>query len=54
MSRKEEDRGGDLCCSFCGKHQSEVKKLIASFGVEKLSAIDSDLYGELLAKAEAL
>ena len=34
--------------------QDEVKKLIASFGVEKLSAIDSDLYGELLAKAEAL
>ena len=34
--------------------QAEVKKLIASFGVEKLSAIDSDLYGELLAKAEAL
>ncbi len=29
MSRKDEDRGGDLCCSFCGKHQSEVKKLIA-------------------------
>jgi ATP-dependent Clp protease ATP-binding subunit ClpX len=29
MSRKEDDRGVDLCCSFCGKHQSEVKKLIA-------------------------
>ncbi|TVQ80268.1 MAG: ATP-dependent Clp protease ATP-binding subunit ClpX [Bradymonadales bacterium] len=29
MSRKEDDRNVDLCCSFCGKHQSEVKKLIA-------------------------
>lgn len=29
MSRKDEDRNVDLCCSFCGKHQSEVKKLIA-------------------------
>jgi len=29
MSRKEDDRTVDLCCSFCGKHQSEVKKLIA-------------------------
>lgn len=29
MSRKEDDRSVDLCCSFCGKHQSEVKKLIA-------------------------
>jgi len=29
MSRKDDDRNVDLCCSFCGKHQSEVKKLIA-------------------------
>jgi len=29
MSRKEDDQNVDLCCSFCGKHQSEVKKLIA-------------------------
>jgi len=29
MARKREDRGGDLRCSFCGKSQDEVKKLIA-------------------------
>lgn len=29
MSRKDDERNVDLCCSFCGKHQSEVKKLIA-------------------------
>ena len=29
MSKKDDERGMDLCCSFCGKHQSEVKKLIA-------------------------
>lgn len=29
MAKKREDRGGDLRCSFCGKSQDEVKKLIA-------------------------
>ncbi len=29
MARKRDDRGGDLRCSFCGKSQDEVKKLIA-------------------------
>lgn len=29
MARKREDRGGELRCSFCGKSQDEVKKLIA-------------------------
>ncbi len=29
MSRKREDRNGELRCSFCGKSQDEVKKLIA-------------------------
>ncbi len=29
MTRKKDDRGGDLVCSFCGKSQDEVKKLIA-------------------------
>ena len=29
MNRKENDRGGDLSCSFCGKGRKEVKKLIA-------------------------
>lgn len=29
MAKKRDDRGGDLRCSFCGKSQDEVKKLIA-------------------------
>jgi ATP-dependent Clp protease ATP-binding subunit ClpX len=29
MARKRDDRGGELRCSFCGKGQDEVKKLIA-------------------------
>ncbi len=29
MARKRDDRGGELRCSFCGKSQDEVKKLIA-------------------------
>jgi ATP-dependent Clp protease ATP-binding subunit ClpX len=29
MARKRDDRSGDLVCSFCGKSQDEVKKLIA-------------------------
>ncbi len=29
MARKRDDRGGELRCSFCGKGQEEVKKLIA-------------------------
>jgi len=29
MAKKREERGGELRCSFCGKSQDEVKKLIA-------------------------
>ena len=29
MARKRDDRGAELRCSFCGKSQDEVKKLIA-------------------------
>jgi len=29
MSKRGSDKGSDLLCSFCGKSQSEVKKLIA-------------------------
>ena len=29
MARKGRDETGDLCCSFCGKSQKEVRKLIA-------------------------
>jgi len=30
--RKTLERGGNLFCSFCGKSQGEVKKLIAGPG----------------------
>lgn len=33
MSKKDKDFGGSLSCSFCGKSQKEVKKLIAGPGV---------------------
>ena len=29
MERRRDDSNGNLCCSFCGKSQKEVKKLIA-------------------------
>ncbi len=29
MAKKRDDKGGELRCSFCGKSQDEVKKLIA-------------------------
>ena len=29
MERRRDDSSGNLCCSFCGKSQKEVKKLIA-------------------------
>ncbi len=29
MSKRGSDKNSDLCCSFCGKSQSDVKKLIA-------------------------
>lgn len=33
MTTKEKNNYGTLCCSFCGKSQKEVKKLIAGPGV---------------------
>lgn len=33
MSKKDSTYNGTLCCSFCGKSQKEVKKLIAGPGV---------------------
>ena len=29
MAKHGDDRGGNLVCSFCGKSQDEVRKLIA-------------------------
>ena len=33
MSKRGADKSADLLCSFCGKSQAEVKKLIAGPGV---------------------
>ena len=33
MSDKDDKNGEVLCCSFCGKSQNEVKKLVAGRGV---------------------
>ena len=33
MSKRGTDKSADLLCSFCGKSQGEVKKLIAGPGV---------------------
>ena len=33
MTKHGIDKSADLLCSFCGKSQGEVKKLIASYGV---------------------
>ena len=29
VERRRDESNGNLCCSFCGKSQKEVKKLIA-------------------------
>ena len=34
MSNNDETRERNVCCSFCGKSQSEVKKLVAGRGVD--------------------
>src|SRR3974377_71630 len=48
--------GGDLLkCSFCGKSQKQVKKLIAGRGVyiwERWSALGKEIIGEELADAD--
>lgn len=46
-------RGKLAALSQSGK-QAEVKELISSFGVKKLTAIPEEKYAELLEKAEAL
>ena len=33
MANNEENKGREICCSFCGKPQSEVRRLIAGPGV---------------------
>ncbi len=56
MTRKKDDRGGDLVCSFCGKGQDEVKKLIAGPTVyicDECIELCNDIIAEEFEKEEA-
>ena len=54
--RKEKERMGTLFCSFCGKSQAEVKKLIAGPAVyicDECVALCNDIIAEEVEKEEA-
>jgi ATP-dependent Clp protease ATP-binding subunit ClpX len=56
MSKRGADKGTDLLCSFCGKSQSEVKKLIAGPGVyicDECIELCNDIIAEEYEKEEA-
>jgi ATP-dependent Clp protease ATP-binding subunit ClpX len=56
MTRKKDDRSGDLVCSFCGKSQDEVKKLIAGPTVyicDECIELCNDIIAEEFEKEEA-
>jgi ATP-dependent Clp protease ATP-binding subunit ClpX len=56
MARKRDDRTGDLVCSFCGKSQDEVKKLIAGPTVyicDECIELCNDIIAEEYEKEEA-
>jgi ATP-dependent Clp protease ATP-binding subunit ClpX len=56
MARKRDDRSGDLVCSFCGKSQDEVKKLIAGPTVyicDECIELCNDIIAEEYEKEEA-
>uniref|UniRef100_A0A7C3YZZ1 ATP-dependent Clp protease ATP-binding subunit ClpX n=1 Tax=Desulfobacca acetoxidans TaxID=60893 RepID=A0A7C3YZZ1_9BACT len=56
MSKRGADKGADLLCSFCGKSQSEVKKLIAGPGVyicDECIELCNDIIAEEYEKEEA-
>ncbi len=56
MSKRGPDKGTDLLCSFCGKSQSEVKKLIAGPGVyicDECIELCNDIIAEEYEKEEA-
>jgi len=56
MARKRDDRTGDLACSFCGKSQDEVKKLIAGPTVyicDECIELCNDIIAEEYEKEEA-
>ncbi len=56
MSKRSSDKGADLLCSFCGKSQSEVKKLIAGPGVyicDECIELCNDIIAEEYEKEDA-
>ena len=56
MSKRGTDKSTDLLCSFCGKSQSEVKKLIAGPGVyicDECIELCNDIIAEEYEKDEA-
>jgi len=56
MSKRGADKSTDLLCSFCGKSQSEVKKLIAGPGVyicDECIELCNDIIAEEYEKDEA-
>ena len=55
MERRRDDTNGNLCCSFCGKSQKEVKKLIAGPTVyicDECIALCNDIIAEEVEKDE--
>ncbi|MCB9586567.1 MAG: ATP-dependent Clp protease ATP-binding subunit ClpX [Polyangiaceae bacterium] len=55
MERRRDDSNGNLCCSFCGKSQKEVKKLIAGPTVyicDECIALCNDIIAEEVEKEE--
>jgi ATP-dependent Clp protease ATP-binding subunit ClpX len=56
MSKRGADKSADLLCSFCGKSQSEVKKLIAGPGVyicDECIELCNDIIAEEYEKEES-
>ncbi len=56
VDRKEKERMGTMFCSFCGKSQAEVKKLIAGPAVyicDECVALCNDIIAEEVEKEEA-
>jgi ATP-dependent Clp protease ATP-binding subunit ClpX len=55
VERRRDDSSGNLCCSFCGKSQKEVKKLIAGPTVyicDECIALCNDIIAEEVEKDE--
>ena len=55
MERRRDESSGNLCCSFCGKSQKEVKKLIAGPTVyicDECIALCNDIIAEEVEKDE--